>query len=104
MNASMTVNIVPSTPNVPSPWLESVNQPPFGARRRRSSLMAIAAVTTTTRTSAEIHVRTDEHSSRALGLVVPSVSKNPGEDIGASLRSCGQRITTNPPRRVRKTH
>ena len=66
MNASMTVNIVPSTPNVPSPRLESVNQPPMGARRRRSSLVAIAAATTTTRTSAEIHVRTDEYSSRAL--------------------------------------
>ena len=34
MNASKTVNIVPSTPNVPSPRLESVNQPPMGARRR----------------------------------------------------------------------
>ena len=67
MNASITVNIVPSTPNVPSPRLESVNQPPMGARRRGAALTAIAAATTTTRTSARSTVRTDDT------LVVPSV-------------------------------
>ena len=95
MNASNTVNIVPSTPNVPSPRLESVNQPPMGARRRTSSSMAIAAVTTTTRTSAEIHVRTDEYFSRALGP-----RARIGDDGDAHQRTCAARFPTIPRNRL----
>ncbi len=77
MNASITVNIVPSTPKRAVAAARVM-----GARRRRSSLMAIAAVTTTTRTSAEIHVRTDEY------LSVPSVrGRGSASDGGTDLRT-----------------